>query len=161
MENQRSLSDCSWKEEKAEEMSRVTAGSPRRLILVWMPLGNLCNFSSRLNSCDESRIRRGGGETAATNTLLRENHPMNDVWIDWVKERSVKPTRFLTYHSCQVFNIECSPVNLKNLEGEKNTHSEVLLNECSVWGIDPMSILGKAEVLLAKGKFVQLRRGLP
>lgn len=161
MENQRSLSDCSWKEEKAEVMSRVTAGSPRRLILVWMPLGNLCNFSSRLNSCDESRIQRGGGETAATNTLLRENHPMNDVWIDWVKERSVRPTRFLTYHSCQVFNIECSPVNLKNLEGGKNTHSEALSNKCSVWGIDPMSLLGKAEVLLAKGKFVQLRRGLP
>lgn len=119
MENQPSLSYCSWKEEKAEVMSRVTADAPRRLILVWMPLGNLCNFSLRLNSCDESWIRRGGGETAATNTLLRENNLMNDVWIDLVKERSVKPTRFLMYHSFQVFNIEYSPVNLKNLEGKK------------------------------------------
>lgn len=95
-------------------MSRLTADSPQRVISVPMPVGNLCNFSWRLSSCDESWILRGGREIAAINTLLKENDLMNGFRIDLFKEISVKPTRFLMYHSFQVFNIECSLGNLKS-----------------------------------------------
>lgn len=72
MENQPSLSYCSWKEEKAEVMSRLTADSQWRLILVLMPLGHLFDFSLRLN-CRESWVLRGG----AGSTPLKENDLMN------------------------------------------------------------------------------------
>lgn len=173
MENQLSLSYCSWKGEKAEVMSRLTADSPWRLILVPMPLGNLCNFSWRLSSCDESWILRGGRESAAINTLLKENNLMNGFWIDLFKEVSVKPTRFLMCHSFQVLNIDGLWVIWRTLKKEKTHiqwHIEGMLPVCGRETY-PMSLLGqgeppegagcRAEMNLAKSKFVQLLCGLP